>query len=133
VPIAGRTRSNLTLAEPDGTVTKINEPGPMLAPAEVEVITRQVLAAAGTADWVVACGSMPPGLSMETFAQLCQRLVAAGVRLAVDTSGSALRAAALAGASLVKPNRDELAEVVGMPLTSLGEVVEAAQRLRSWG
>ena len=31
VPIAGRTRSNVTLAEPDGTVTKINEPGTALS------------------------------------------------------------------------------------------------------
>ena len=38
-----------------------------------------------------------------------------------------------AGAALVKPNRDELAEVVGTPLRSLGDVVEAAERLRGWG
>src|SRR5688572_13983960 len=30
------TRSNLTLAEPDGTVTKVNEPGPELTAADVE-------------------------------------------------------------------------------------------------
>ena len=27
VPVAGRTRSNITVAEADGTVTKLNEPG----------------------------------------------------------------------------------------------------------
>lgn len=27
VPIAGSTRSNITLTEPDGTTTKINNPG----------------------------------------------------------------------------------------------------------
>jgi len=133
VRIAGRTRSNITLAEPDGTVTKINEPGPALSTAEFEAITEQVLAAADAADWVVACGSMPPGLTVTAFGQLCRRLVAAGVRLAVDTSGPALRAAAEAGAALVKPNREELAEVVGCTLASLGDVVEAAQQLRGWG
>ena len=133
VPISGHTRSNVTLAEPDGTVTKINEPGPVLSAAEFEVITAQLLAASAGADWVVACGSVPPGLPESALPKLCRRLVQAGVRLAVDTSGPDLREAALAGVALVKPNREELAAVVGEPLLSLGDVVDAAQQLRSWG
>ncbi|GAA4255366.1 1-phosphofructokinase [Dactylosporangium darangshiense] len=133
VPIAGRTRSNITLAEPDGTVTKVNEPGPALVRAEFDEITDRVLARAGTADWVVLCGSVPPGLPADAYAQLCRRLLAAGIRVAVDTSGPALREASTAGATLLKPNRDELAEVVGRPLGDLGDVVAAAQQLREWG
>jgi 1-phosphofructokinase len=133
VPIAGRTRSNITLAEPDGTVTKVNEPGPTLSAEEFAAVTDLVLAVARTADWVVVCGRMPFDLPAAAFARLCQRLVEGGVRLAVDTSGPALAAAVRAGAALVKPNRNELAEVVGAPLNSFGDVVAAAQRLRSWG
>ncbi|MFI5907632.1 1-phosphofructokinase [Dactylosporangium sp. NPDC051541] len=133
IPIAGRTRSNITLAEPDGTVTKVNEPGPALVGAEFDEITDRVLARAGSADWVVLCGSVPPGLPADAYAQLCRRLSAAGIRVAVDTSGPALREAAAAGATLLKPNRDELAEVVGAPLADLGDVVAAAQQLRAWG
>ncbi len=133
VPITGRTRSNITLAEPDGTVTKVNEPGPAMFRAEFDEITDRVLTRAGSADWVVLCGSVPPGLPDDAYAQLCRRLLAAGIRVAVDTSGPALREAALAGATLLKPNRDELAEIVGAPLPDLGAVVEAAQQLRTWG
>ncbi|MET7866576.1 1-phosphofructokinase [Micromonospora taraxaci] len=133
VPISGRTRSNITLAEPDGTVTKINEPGPAMCRAEFDEVIDRVLVQAGGADWVVLCGSVPPGLPADAYAQLCRKLRAAGVRVAVDTSGPALREAALAGATLLKPNRDELAEVVGTPLKDLGDVVDAAQRLRAWG
>jgi 1-phosphofructokinase len=141
VPIAGNTRSNITLTEPDGTTTKINEPGPQLSPAEFSAVIDQVLtcamsdtgAGAGDDGVVVVCGSAPPGLPVEAFAEFCKRIQQAGLRLVVDTSGPALRAAAAAGASLVKPNRDELAEVVGRPLASLHDVVDAAQELRSWG
>jgi 1-phosphofructokinase len=132
--IAGHTRSNLTLAEPDGTVTKINEPGPELSTEEFEKLIGEVLAPnRPVPDWVVVCGSMPPNLGVDDFTQLCQRFVSAGVRLAVDTSGPALRAAAIGGAALLKPNRDELAEVVGASLTSMEDVVEAARLLQSWG
>jgi 1-phosphofructokinase len=133
VPVAGNTRSNVTLAEPDGTVTKINEPGPTLSPAEFDAITKQALAMADGADWVVVSGSLPPGLAEEEFGHLCESLVRAGVRVAVDTSGPGLRAAAKAGVRLVKPNRDELAEVAGRSLGSIADVVDAAQVLRSWG
>ena len=37
------------------------------------------------------------------------------------------------GAALLKPNRDELADVVGRSLGSIGDVVDAARELRSWG
>jgi 1-phosphofructokinase len=133
VPIAGPTRSNITLTEPDGTTTKINEPGPTLDPGEFAAITDQVLAAAGPGGWVVACGSAPPGLPISAFAEFCERVVGAGLHLVVDTSGPALRAAALAGATLLKPNRAELAETVERPLHSVRDVVEAARELRSWG
>ncbi|MFV2012365.1 MULTISPECIES: 1-phosphofructokinase [unclassified Micromonospora] len=133
VPIAGRTRSNITLAEPDGTVTKVNEPGPTLSRDEFDAITTRLLDTAHQADWVVVCGSLPPGLPVDGFTALCRQLLDAGLRLAVDTSGPPLRAAAEAGADLVKPNREELAEAVGRPLDGLGDVVDAAQQVRAWG
>jgi 1-phosphofructokinase len=133
VPIGGRTRSNITLAEPDGTVTKVNEPGPTLSADEFEAVTRAVLAVAESAAWVVVSGSLPPGLPVDAFVLMCDRLARSGARLAVDTTGPALRAAAEAGADLVKPNRRELADVVGTPLRSLGDVIEAADLVRRWG
>lgn len=140
VPITGRTRSNITLAEPDGTVTKINEAGPTLSDAEFRQVSEAVLAAAGGASWVVICGSLPPGPTVDAFSDLCERLVKSGVRLAVDSSGPALLAGVAAGAALVKPNREELAEAIaglgasgGTRLRTVGDVVRACARLREAG
>jgi 1-phosphofructokinase len=133
VPVAGDTRSNITLAEPDGAITKINEPGPTLSPEELEAVAAAIVGATGQADWVAACGSLPPGVADDYYARLTRRLVAAGTSVAVDTSGPALVAAVEAGPTVVKPNREELAEAVGAPLRSVGEAVEAAQVLRTKG
>ncbi|WP_055481993.1 1-phosphofructokinase [Sphaerimonospora mesophila] len=133
VPVAGATRSNITLAEPDGTVTKINEPGTAMAADELEAIARTVVDAAHTADWVVASGSLPPGLPTDVYAHLCRRFAEAGMNVAVDTSGPALPAATAAGPALIKPNREELAEATGMTITSVGDVIEAAEKLRALG
>jgi 1-phosphofructokinase len=133
VPVAGDTRSNITLAEPDGEITKINEPGPTLSSAELDLVAEAILAAVGAADWVAACGSLPPGVSDDYYAQLCRRLVSAGTRVAIDTSGPALLATVAAGPTVIKPNREELAEAVGAPLHSVGDALEAAQVLRTKG
>jgi 1-phosphofructokinase len=133
VPVSGATRSNVTLAEPDGTITKINEPGTALTPAELDAIAETVLAAAHEADWVVASGSLPPEVPADVYARLCRRFAGAGIHVAVDTSGPALVAALADGPALVKPNADELAAATGMPIRRVGDAVEAAHRLRAAG
>ncbi|MEV0407565.1 1-phosphofructokinase [Actinoallomurus sp. NPDC050550] len=133
VPVGGRTRSNVTIVEPDGVVTKLNEPGEPLSRAELDAVADMVLAATEGASWVVTCGSLPPDVPTEIYARLCEFFTAAGVRVAVDTSGPALLAALEAKPVLVKPNREELAEAVGRPVGSLGDVIEAAEELRDRG
>ncbi|MEV0383604.1 1-phosphofructokinase [Nonomuraea sp. NPDC050643] len=133
VPVAGPTRSNVTLAEPDGTITKINEPGTALSPAELDEIADAVLAAAHQADWVVASGSLPPEVPADVYARLCRRFAGAGIHVAVDTSGPALACALGAAPALVKPNLEELSAATGMPIRRLGDVVEAAGKLRAAG
>jgi len=133
VPVTGHTRSNVSLVEPDGSVTKINEPGGVLAADDLERIVKAVLDTAATADWVVASGSLPPGVPDAFYADLGLRLTERGVRFAVDTSGPALTAALAARPALVKPNREELAEFACFEIDTVGDVVRAATAMREAG
>jgi 1-phosphofructokinase len=127
VPVRGATRVNVSLVEPDGTVTKVNEPGPQLGPDDVDAILAAASAAAGPG-WIVGCGSLPPGAPVDFYARLVA-LATPGRRIAVDTSGDALGAAVCAGAALVKPNTAELEELVGRPLSTIGDVITAAREV----
>lgn len=113
VPVAGRLRVNLTLAEPEGVTTKVNSPGPVLDAAELEALTTSLMEIAERGGWVVLSGSLPPGVPIDWYAATTRRLQDAGVRVAVDTSGPALTAT-VEGSSpeLIKPNSDELAELL---------------------
>ncbi|MBF8191614.1 1-phosphofructokinase [Nonomuraea sp. K274] len=133
VPVAGSTRSNISLTESDGTVTKINEPGTALSPSELDTIADAVLGAAHSADWVVASGSLPPEVPADVYARLCRRFADAGINVAIDTSRPALLAALAAGPALVKPNREELAEATGIPIATLGDAIGAARKLCAMG
>src|SRR5699024_5449580 len=112
----GAVRTNITLVEADGTTTKINEPGRDSTQADAERMLAGVEAHLDGAHWVVGCGSLPPGLGGELYAQLVARARAHGVKVAVDSSGSALVDAIAAQPDLIKPNHHELAEFVGRPL-----------------
>ncbi|MEV0988159.1 1-phosphofructokinase [Streptomyces sp. NPDC049949] len=133
VTIAGQTRSNIALVERDGTLTKINAPGPELSAEESALLLETVRTATGRPEWIAACGSLPRGLPPEWYADLVARARESGARVALDTSGPALTAALPARPDLVKPNATELAQAVGRPLATLGEVTRAAQELRSRG
>ena len=133
VPIAGDVRANVSVVEPDGTVTKLNEPGPRLSDLEVAALVRCTCEAARGADWVVAAGSLPPGVDDEFFAKLGRSLAQQGISYVVDTSGTSFTHALAAGPDLVKPNREELAEVSGLPVRTVGEAVTAARSLLDRG
>jgi 1-phosphofructokinase len=133
VPVAGATRSNLTLSEPDGTVTKINEGGARLDAREIDLLAEAVVRLVGPGDWAVLSGSLPTGVATDVYARLTERFVRAGLDVALDTSGPALVRAVQAGPTIVKPNRDELSEALGRDVRSVADAVEAAELLRSAG
>lgn len=133
VPIGGEVRSNVSVIEPDGATTKLNEAGPTLTPEEAEALIDAVVASSSPGEWVAASGSLAPGMSEDFYARLGRRLSAAGALLAVDTSGPPLRAALDGGPALAKPNRHELSELLDEPITTVGDVVAAARKVRDAG
>lgn len=126
-------RSNLTVVEPDGTTTKFNEAGPTLSSDEVDRLLATVLGALDGAAWLVSAGSLPVGVTADLHARLVTAAAERDVTTAIDTTGAPLLLAVEAGAALVKPNTEELAEAAGRPLVDLGDVVGAAEELRGRG
>ncbi|MCU1514399.1 MAG: 1-phosphofructokinase [Microbacteriaceae bacterium] len=133
VPVSGRTRSNLTVVEPDGIVTKLNEPGSALSADDLAALTSVLCGVVSSGDWVVVSGSMPPAFSISDYEKLLASVTTLGAYLAIDTSGDALVASLAARPRLIKPNRAELCEVVGHPVDSISDVITSAEELRNRG
>ncbi len=133
VPVSGRTRSNTTVCEPDGTVTKLNEPGSPLSDSDLTAIATAVRTSVRDGDWLVVSGSTPPELSGDQVAALLADASATGAHLVIDSSGDALGSALASKPRIIKPNRDELSELVGRELRSVAAVVEAAEEVRGRG
>ncbi|GAB3767796.1 1-phosphofructokinase [Nocardioides ginsengisegetis] len=117
VPSDGGPRVNITISEPDGTTTKLNSPGPTVTPEVLTGLLEALRRRAGTADWIVLAGSLPPGAPVDWYADLVAALREYGARIAVDTSDEPLRALVgrlpEAAPHLMKPNGEELASFTG--------------------
>ncbi len=130
VPVEAPVRTNYTLAAPDGTTTKLNEPGVPLDEAARTALTEALRLHAAGAGWLVLSGSLPPDTPAGWYAELVAALRDTGARVAVDTSEEPLRALLAAGPAgapdLLKPNSEELASVAGVPEAGLLEDPEVA-------
>lgn len=134
VPIAGAIRSNITIVEKSGVTTKINAPGPVLAPLEINTLLGAVDEAVQGAQWLVGAGSLPAGVPEEFYIELARIAQKRGTKMALDTSGDALKSAVAAGGlALIKPNDDELAELLGAELVTVGDVVDGSRHLMAAG
>ena len=128
VGVGGAVRTNLAITEPDGTTTKLNEPGAPLDAAALGALTDAVLGRAAGADWVVLSGSLPPGVPDGWYADVVAKLKDRDCRVAVDTSDGPLAALAAgfdtAAPDLIKPNSEELAGLSGRSAHELESAVE---------
>lgn len=112
LPIRGPTRISLTVREQaSGAEYRFVPQGPRLDSAECTTILEAV--GAIEANWLVASGSLPPGVPAEFYAGVAQTAARRGVKFALDTSGPALRASLGRGVDLLKPSLGEFESIVG--------------------
>lgn len=131
-------RVNITVLDDDGRTTKINEKAPPLTTADWAglVDTTLSLAREHRSPWILVAGTIPTsaeGTALDLHA-LFESAHSEGMLVGLDTSGAPLLDLARSGLpDVIKPNALELAECVGRPLFTLGDVVEAAQEVHQWG
>ncbi|WP_149181884.1 1-phosphofructokinase family hexose kinase [Streptomyces sp. TRM49041] len=114
VPTTGTTRRTVAVVDTaTGDTTQLNEPGPVVTPAEWAALVATYEELLAEAHAVALCGSLPPGIHVGAYAELVRRARAAGVPVLLDTSGEPLRRGIAARPDLVKPNADELAALTG--------------------
>lgn len=79
-------------------------------------------------DYVVASGSLPPGLPDYFYGLIVKTANAMGAKCIVDTSGPALQALQGRHAYLIKPNIGELCKMLNINRLERDEVPDAAQQ-----
>ncbi len=132
LPIRGRNRVSLNVHDQEsGLEYRFVPEGPAVSEDE----WRSVLAVLEQieAEWVVASGSLPPGVPDDFYARAAAIAAHRGQKFALDTSGAALRAAANQEIALLKLSLGELEFLVERNLSEPASQEEAVRRLIDGG
>jgi tagatose 6-phosphate kinase len=129
IRVAGETRTCINIIDADGTSTEFLEPGVTVTATDLAALAARFEELLPSVDVVTLSGSAPSGCPEDVYVPLIRAATRAGRPVILDTSGALLRAGLTAAPTVVKPNREELAALVGAELDELDSVVDAARRL----
>lgn len=129
IRIAEPTRESFTVNElTTGRQYRFVLPGPRLTLAEQAQCLEELRLEAGPAEFVVASGSLPPGVAPDWYQRVADICREVGTPLVLDTSGGGLTHVKDA-VFLLKPSLRELRECSGCELTTEAEQLAAARDL----
>lgn len=131
--VAGETRTSINVIAEDGYITEMLEPGPVISGLELETLIETYAKALDECELVVLSGSVAKGIAADVYRRLIALGNEKGKRCILDTSGEALLHGMEAAPYLIKPNQKELEYIVGHRLKDMGEIIEAAKKLRQRG
>ncbi len=124
VPVAGMTRQSLAvLARQSGEQYRFLLPGPALAVHDQERVLDALAAHAAGATFIVASGSLPPGVADDFYARVGALARRCDAAFALDSSGAALKGAG-SGIFLIKASLRELGQLHGA--TIAGDAAQEA-------
>jgi len=128
IHVPGLTRENLIVYEKStGRQYRFGMPGPHMIADEACRVCEMLRSFDMT--YLVASGSLPPGLGDGWYGRIAKCAAAQNARFILDTHGSALQEALKVGAWLIKPNHRELCELTGCDIENEQQLEVSARRL----
>ena len=133
VRIAGQTRIAFNVFEhASGKEYRFVPPGPQVEDHEWQAML--AVLADVDCDYIIASGSLPPGVPDDFYARLAIMAKEQGTRFVLDSSGQALLGGlAQGGVHLAKPSVGELRKFTGLPLATTDDIAAAAMELVTSG
>lgn len=130
----GTLRTNIKLLDlSKNIVTEINESGAPVSEDAVREMTELITEHAKNSDFLVLSGSLPPGCPADYYRTLIEAANEMNCRCVLDADGAKLSEGLKARPYLIKPNQYELELLVGRPLSSIGDIKQAALDLIGQG
>ncbi|MCF7954325.1 MAG: hypothetical protein K9M75_00850 [Phycisphaerae bacterium] len=129
---AGRTRENITVVDKtSGREMHLRAESSLASNESLQQLEKDLRGMIGAGSICVFAGSMPDGELLDGVISVIESARKCGAKIVVDTSGEALdRIVDLGGIEILKPNLDELSELLGVNIQDdPAEIAEAAKPL----
>ena len=127
---SGNTRINVKLKSE--TETEINANGPSIEQEELELLFEK-LEVLKSGDTLVLAGNIPSSLNQNVYEEILKKLQNKGIRFVVDATKDLLKNTLKYKPFLIKPNLQELEEIVEKTLKTEEEIIASAMSLQQQG
>lgn len=137
VTLPGAMRVNMKLFESStGVMSEVNEKGEPISAEHLQQLFetyQKVLETLNQDSIVILTGSIPPGVPSDIYYTMIQMAKSHGIRTLLDASGEPLLRGADAVPFAMKPNQDEIGQILNRSIETLEEAIEGAKELVSRG
>ncbi|MGH9626816.1 MAG: 1-phosphofructokinase family hexose kinase [Bryobacteraceae bacterium] len=133
VRIERELRTNLTITDRQGLTVKLNEAGPPISTKELQKVYKTVESRLSKANWLMICGSIPPGVPAHFYNSLIDLAHRKKVPTLLDTDGDALLHGIEAEPAVVTPNQQEAERLLNKALITRTQYLEAVERIHGMG
>lgn len=130
IRIKDETRTNIKLKS--SGETEINGLGPDIDSDESDQLLQQ-LEQITKEDTVILSGSAPPSLAQHYYEEMVKIIANTGSAFVVDTTGESLKSTLAYRPLLIKPNKEELAEIFNVTLNKQDDLIKYGRKLLDLG
>ena len=131
--IKQETRSCINIIEPNRSSTEFLEPGQPVTQEEFLAFKTNFSQLINKAEVITFNGSIPKGISAQDYKELIADAQSAKIPCIVDTSGALLTTCIGALPTMIKPNTDEIGQLLERTVSSESDVIQAAQDIHKRG
>ncbi|MBC8584924.1 1-phosphofructokinase family hexose kinase [Youxingia wuxianensis] len=129
----GRLRENITIISANGVQTRLMRQGPRLKHKTIDELEVALSEEIRPTTLVVVAGKMPEGITSPILCEICAFIKEAGGIIALDTQSVTMEDIAKIRPWVIKPNFEELSNLVGRELDTIGKVKQAAIEIADQG
>ncbi len=134
VKCKGESRTNINIFEnKNKTQTQFVESGQEIRKTEVKKFLKKYVKLLKKADTVVISGSLPMGIKSDFYKDLIKLAKKEGKKVLFDSSGEAFKKAFVEKPDFIKPNIDELENLLGKKLCGIEDIINSAKGLYESG
>jgi 1-phosphofructokinase family hexose kinase len=134
VRIREESRTSTAVVDPtNNEQTEINERGPAVSEAELDLFVDKLLYLAKGAGVCVFSGSLPRGVPDDLYARLIAEINRLGCVTVLDSEGESLRLGTRAEPTVVTPNEPEAEELVGHEFSDEEDRPQAVREITELG
>lgn len=129
VETGASTRMNIKIIDKDSVCTEINESGGPVTLPEVDELLRIIDKTTDNTQYFVISGSIPQGVDKAVYNFLIKKLKERGITAILDCDGEALRMGVESKPDIIKPNIEELSQLLGTKISTAEQAVEKSEEL----